>query len=300
MDALITRYLTRARRERRLSEHTLEVYGSDLHLLARFLAEHRPGVTGATFGPEDVGAWLDAQAHCTAGTVRRRLTTLRACLAQGVRDGRLTRNVLEEVALPRVPERLPDVFSRAEVGQVFQSLAAADDWLAPRDRALVELLYGTGLRRAEVRRLDVTDLDLDGGSARVRGKGGREDLQPLTPPVVAAIRTYLPLRASLRAVRRHREPGEALFLTYCGQRISRETVGELVKHRVTAAGLTVRANPHKWRHTFLTHLHQEGADIRLVQVLARHKSIQTTQRYVHVDDREKRETLARFHPRHGA
>jgi len=200
--------------------------------------------------------------------------------------GLLPRDPLARFRPIKVPRRLPQVLA---VSDVLKLLAAAR---TPRERVVAELLYGSGIRKAELLGLDLADLDLGGLRALIRGKGGRERYQPLSPQAVAAIREWLPLRTVVLGRRRL----DALLVTREG-RMGRQTVLNLVHQLADRAGLDRRVYPHLLRHCFATHLLEGGANLREVQELMGHANLSTTGIYTHVSRGAADAAFRRAHPR---
>ncbi len=300
---LVARFLRHLRVERNASPRTLASYGNNLDLLGRFLRTAGRGaglVEVRSLSVDDIRAWLESQAHLNAGTRLHRLSALRSCLAFAVREGILDRNPAHQIGSPKVPRPVPNVVPHEALRQLFDSVYAAEDWLAPRDRAILEVAYGSGVRGSELRWLNVDDVDLPEAVALIHGKGAKQRVVPLTPPAVAAIQAYGPMREALRALRRGRHPdGEPLFVTYQGERMSREALSLAVHGRARAAGLSNRANLHAFRHSFATHLLDGGADVREIQLLLGHANLEVTARYTHVSRVRLHDAHRKAHPRGG-
>jgi integrase/recombinase XerD len=204
-------------------------------------------------------------------------------------------DVAAHLDLPRMSRLLPDTLTAAETERLLAGLPSE----ALLDRALLELLYASGLRVSEALRLDLEDISLDGGFVRVIGKGDRERLVPVGEVALEAIRAWLRGTRANRVAAHHVEPirGGPLFIGPTGRRLARQQAWTMVKRAAAGAGLTGRVSPHTLRHSFATHLLEGGADLRIVQELLGHASISTTQLYTHVTGERIREVYARAHPR---
>jgi site-specific recombinase XerD len=229
-------------------------------------------------------------------TVARKLASLRALLRTLVEHGELEQNAADLLAAPRRPQGLPHVLKPADVAALLDRIPA-DTALGMRDRALFELAYASGLRAEELVTLDVTSIDFDGELVRVEGKGGKTRIVPIGEPALRAVDRYL---------QRGRPPlssgdgARALFLSKSGRRLSTSDVRRRLRvwtrqasEVTTAAG----ASPHALRHSFATHLLDNGADLRSIQELLGHASISTTQVYTRVESARLRSAYARSHPR---
>ncbi|HLI14895.1 MAG TPA: site-specific tyrosine recombinase XerD [Acidimicrobiales bacterium] len=203
-----------------------------------------------------------------------------------------------EVATPRVPRGVPKALSEAEVERLLAAVRGEDP-RALRDRAILEVLYATGLRISELARLDLRDVDLAGALVCALGKGSKERVVPLGRPAIAATRAWLVggRPALLEGRRGARRDEEALFVSARGRRMTRQAIWAVVRRHARAAGLADRVTPHVLRHSFATHLLDHGADIRVVQELLGHASITTTQVYTKVSQEHLRRSYLAAHPR---
>ena len=230
-------------------------------------------------------------------SVARMLVALRAFFRFLVREGRLTTDPTLNVGSPRQPRSLPKAIPLEDVERLLE--LPGDDLLGRRDRAILETLYGTGLRISELAALDVDDVDIDDGAVLVRsGKGGKGRMVPLGRTARAALGGYLTrTRGELGRRSPTRSSAGALFLNARGGRLSRQGCWKILKGYARAAGLEGRVSPHTLRHSFATHMLDRGADIRVVQELLGHASLATTQVYTLVSDRRLREVYLTSHPR---
>jgi integrase/recombinase XerD len=287
-------YLGHLRYERRLSERTVEAYAADLRSWLTWLDAR--GVTDlAVVEAGLVEAYLAAEGRrrVSARTLSRRLSCLRGFHAYLRRRRGLPADPTEALEAPRRSRKLPRVLSVEEAKCLLESI----DGDSPgdlRDRALLELLYGSGLRVSEAIGLTAEAVHLRDAYLVVRGKGDKERAVPLTSPAGRAVERYLrDGRDGLAGPR----AADALFLNRRGGALSRMGVWRVLRRRVLGAGLSTEVHPHMLRHSFATHLLEGGADLRVIQELLGHASVTTTQIYTQVDRTMLREVHRRFHPR---
>ncbi len=272
-------YLTH---EKRASGNTVAAYGRDLEELGRFL--ENAGLPSAPDRMDTVGirAFLShLYGKCSPATIGRKLASVRSFFKFLMRRELVSRNPAADVRTPRIPRKLPDFLTPDEANGVIEG-DFGDHPAALRDTAIVEVLYGGGLRVSEARGLDLDRVDLAGGTARVLGKGGKERVVPLGRKAVRALEAYLAVRD--RIVRKGRTAdAAALFINPSGDRLSVRAVQRMVRRRGLGAGTRVSLHPHALRHSCATHLLEGGADLRVIQDLLGHASLSTTQRYTHVN-----------------
>jgi integrase/recombinase XerD len=286
--------------DRGLSANTLQAYRRDLRRYAEYLAGR--GIDDATRADETVVAGFvaasaaprDAEGRrARPASVARRLAAVRTFHRFLLREGRTEADPAHGVPRPKVPRNLPHPLPVEEVGAI---LAAPPEATAAglRDRAVLETLYGAGLRVSELTGLDIDDVDREEGSVRVVGKGDKQRLVPVGRYAVAAVEAYLTrARPSLARAR----SGPALFLNQRGGRLTRQGVGKILKHAAVLAGVKARVTPHTLRHSYATHLLEGGADVRVVQELLGHASLTTTQIYTLITADRMREEYFASHPR---
>jgi integrase/recombinase XerC len=274
-------FLTYLRDERASSARTVEAYGRDLGQLGAFLRE-RLGAADAPLADVDLyqlRSWLAALARESGpATVARKVAALRSFYRFLERRGWADANPAAELETPKVRRPLPTFLSVEEAHEVVETPGSASA-AGLRDRALLELLYGSGLRVSELAGLDLVDVDAAQGLVRVRGKGDKERLVPAGPPALAAVSAWLGRRGEL--VRPDR-PTKALFVGPRGRRLGVRRVQELVRRYGALGAARPDLHPHALRHTCATHLLEGGADLRAIQEILGHASLSTTQRYTHV------------------
>jgi integrase/recombinase XerD len=300
LDRQVQRFLDHLTVERGLSAHTVAAYRRDLARYATFLREGGIG-DGRRVGERDVIAYVAAVSASTHGdgrpyratSVVRGLSSARAFHRFLLREGHAARDPTAAVVRPRLPRSLPKPLP---VDDVSRLLAHPDRSAAGiRDRAVLETLYGAGLRISELVGLDVDDVDLEEGSVRVLGKGGKERDVPIGRYARDAVSAYLTRVRPGLATPRSRS---ALFLNRRnGGRLTRQGLAGILRQHASGAGITTTVSPHTLRHSFATHLLEGGADVRVVQELLGHASVATTQVYTLVTREHLREVYLTSHPR---
>jgi len=283
-------FLTHLRTERRLSPHTLSAYQRDLNSLADFCA--RSSLTLEALDAYSIRRFA-AECHrrgSSARSIARGLSAVRRFLAFMVQEGVIQSNPAVNVQAPKPSRRLP---ATLDVDQVASLLAlAGDDDLTVRDRAMLELLYSSGLRLAELVGLDLIDLDIPDRTVRVTGKGNRTRVVPVGGHALEALEVWLKVRAG---VARKGEAG--LFVSRRGTRLAARTVQARLKRWARAQGAPVGVHPHMLRHSFASHMLESSGDLRAVQELLGHASISTTQVYTHLDFQHLAHIYDKAHPR---
>ena len=306
--AAAARYLEYLRVERNASVHTLRNYASDLEQFGRFLRERPDGAPAFdSLTHLDIRSWLGDlyAAQLKAPSISRKLAVVRSLFRFLAREGIVRDNPARLVNSPKLPQTLPVVPSAEEVNRLLDAMpaAAAKPALsageAPypaRDRAILELLYGCGIRAGELVALDLTSVARSSGLVRVRGKGRKERLVPVGRKALAAIESYLAGRPEFRVAGRSPDP-RALFLNSRGGRLTARSVGRIVKRYALLLGHDTALHPHSFRHAFATHLLSDGADLRAIQELLGHASLSTTQKYTHTSIRQLMEVYDKAHPK---
>lgn len=309
IDEAIAGYLAHVSVERGLAANTVAAYTRDLARYSRWCA-----TTGLeridSVQPENVadfaaslrnpaGAGLDRETALSASSAARVVVAVRSFHRFANLEGWTPTDPAAEVAPPSIPRRLPKALPYVSIEQMIEAAGDPATAVGVRDRALVELLYGTGTRISEVVGLDVDDVDLDGSTLVVTGKGNKQRRLPFGTAAHEAIGAYLTRGrpALAQAATGTRRPGAALFLGVRGSRLSRQAAWEVVKRSAEIAGVGDQVGPHTLRHSYATHLMEGGADVRVVQELLGHASVTTTQIYTLVTADALREVYAASHPR---
>jgi integrase/recombinase XerC len=322
MKDALEKFLKHLQHERNASPHTLRNYESDLDQFWHYLTP--------TAGKDPALAKIDHvllreyiahlhDARLEKSSIARKLAAIRSFFKFCVREGILKQNPARLVATPKLPKRIPSVLTAEEINGFLDSLArgqlshAADDsdlphhhrpgapddethLLLKRDRAILELLYASGLRVSELTGLNLDDLDRREQMLRVRGKGRKERIVPFGGKAGTALDAYWPVRTEL--LRRNKSTdAQAVFLNYAGRRLTTRSVARLVKKYVHVFNINWNIHPHSLRHAFATHLLADGADLRAIQELLGHASLSTTQKYTHASIRQLMEVYDKAHPR---
>jgi integrase/recombinase XerC len=279
--------------ERRLSPRTVRAYADDLAGLATFLERSGSDLRAASY--QQLRRWL---AHLSTrgyarSSISRKAAAVRSFYRFAARRGMVPVNPASMLSGPRVPSLLPSVLKAGEASRLVEAPGGDDRW-TERDRAILELLYATGLRVSELCGLDVDDLDLHRRRVRVMGKGGREREVPVGDSAADALGAYL---SGARRATLPERGGAALFFNRRGKRLGPRDVRSLVEKYRDEILAGRRVSPHTLRHSFATHLMEGGADIRAVQELLGHASLATTQRYTHVSRGRLFDAYRRSHPR---
>ena len=287
---IVREYRYYLRMERRLSPNTVAAYGRDVAELLAAL-----DLAPRAIRTEDVERYLaERSGDLSKRSQARLLSALRSFFDWLILEGERPDNPCDRVDAPKLGRYLPAVLSVEEVTAILESVdTASGDWRALRDRAILELLYGCGLRVSEACGLLISQLYLQEGFVRVVGKGDKERLVPLGEMAAEAFSRYLEVRPSAA------EPAcdDVAFLNKNGRPLSRVAVFNLVKQQALRAGVNKEISPHTFRHSFATHLIENGADLRVVQEMLGHESILTTEIYTHIDTATWQAAILSHHPR---
>lgn len=330
---LIEEFLNYLRFERHFSPHTAKCYSADLHQFHGFLvssgevgdgqagyeapaaAAAGTAATGALAAPGTATAVGDAgqavllkitaddirrflgflrDQEYSKSTTARKLATLRSFYKFCVRRNYLASNPVTSIRTPKQEKHLPKCL---ELEQIEKLLRTPDDssLLGARDRAMLETMYSTGIRVSELVELDIGDVDVTGESLKIRGKGKKQRVVPIGPTALGAVRHYLDLRGA--DPRAGGFDKEALFINKHGQRLSTRSVRRKLDKYLAEAGMDMSVSPHTLRHSFATHMLNNGADLRSVQELLGHQSISTTQVYTHLTTARTKQVYDEAHPR---
>ena len=291
--------------ERGLATNSLAAYRRDLRRYEQFLRAR--GIDDPrSVGEGTVSEYVeylgslpvaDGDARLAPASIARGLVAVRSFHRFCASEGLLDSDPSEQVGAPRVPQGIPKALDEPEIDAILHSVVG-DDPRAQRDRAILEVLYATGVRISELVGLDLADVDLDDGIARVIGKGDKERVVPMGRAARTELRTYCgDGRLALRSSRVARRDADAVFLNARGGRLTRQGCWQLVRRAGERAGLGERLSPHVLRHSCATHMLDHGADIRVVQELLGHASVSTTQVYTKVSPERLRAVYESAHPR---
>ena len=283
--------------ERGLSENTAAAYRTDLEELARYLTERRiPSWEQVT---HDIFLdYLDelAIAGCQTTTLARKLVSTKVFFRDLADEGRLSRNITEVLDSPKLWNMLPDFLQEHEVDALLEAFPASvqETPLDLRNRAILELLYASGLRVSELAKLPVSGIDFDTETVRVQGKGEKMRIVPVGKIALRILKRYL---NEVRPLLLKNPNTKTLFISNRGKVLNRERIWAIVKEAALRAGITKNIFPHTLRHSFASHLLAHGADLRLIQEMLGHSDISTTAIYTHVDSQRFVSLHRKFHPR---
>jgi integrase/recombinase XerD len=308
MQTLVEDFLQHLRHEKGQAELTQRTYAALLGKFIRWAEQKKISSWGAV-GLRDLTAFLehergrplaienaDASRKLASESVYLEIAALRAFYKWTENEKLLPSNLAEHLSLPRRWKRLPKGLSAMEIEQLLGGLAteAAPTPRTLCDRAILELAYATGMRLAELRNLRLEQLQLEAGFVRIIGKGNKERIVPLGRKAIESLNIYL--ERGRPPLVKPKSPG-VVFLTRRGTPFAAKTLWLRIKQRVKAAGIARNVTPHMFRHSFATHLLENGADLRVIQELLGHAAISTTEVYTHVTSNRMRETHRKFHPR---
>ncbi|MHB8155892.1 MAG: site-specific tyrosine recombinase/integron integrase [Desulfocucumaceae bacterium] len=281
---MIDDFIKYLKTERNLADNTLEAYRRDVNQLFTFLKHQEPGKVGRNDIRRYLG-WLQQQGM-DKRSLGRKLSAVKAYFKYALRESAVTVNPTLGLRSPKLDKKLPGFLSQPQVIQAMES-NQGDPADNVRDNAIMELLYGSGLRSSELLGLKSRDLDLSSLQVKVKGKGGKERIVPLTRASVAVIKQLLA----------GREDESFVFLGKNGKQLTRRQLQRIVKARIRLSDYGGKASPHALRHSFATHLLDRGADLKAVKELLGHASLSTTQIYTHVTVDRLKKVYKQAHPR---
>ena len=279
--------------EKRYSKHTVENYSKDIDDLESFCSEKK------------INSWDEIKPHHVrtyasqifidglgARSIQRKLSAIRSFMNYLVRENLLRTNPADGIKTPKAPKKLPGVLDVDQINQLLN--IKSTEPISLRDKAIMELLYSSGLRLAELVALNPIDLNIHDRSLTVIGKGNKKRMLPIGSKAIEAIKAWIKVRSQIAA-----PDEEALFVGNRGNRLSRRSIQSRINHWAKKNGLAQDVYPHLLRHSFATHLLEASGDLRAVQELLGHKDISTTQVYTHLDFQHLAETYDKAHPRSG-
>ncbi|WP_428055026.1 site-specific tyrosine recombinase/integron integrase [Candidatus Avelusimicrobium alvi] len=273
------------------SPHTVKSYRADLHEFLLFFKQRKQDdlrhFTSANI--RSFLAALQTKNDPARNTVLRKIASLRSFAAFLLTQGKLERNPFKLLPAPKREKILPKFLSEQETDRLLET-AANSKHFAARDKALFELMYSSGLRRSEVTGLNIKDVDYFNGIVKVFGKGAKERLVPVTDAALDALKIYL-------ACRKNPQPDDALFLNKNGKRLTGDGLAYIFKNTAIASHLARKVTPHSLRHSFATHLLNNGCDLRSLQEMLGHKSLSATQVYTHVSLEKLKSVYEHAHPK---
>ena len=295
---LLKDYRSYLKIERSMSPNTVSAYSRDVAAFLEWADSLRREVRGtsllAAITQEDIVGYMQSMPEKTVSkrSQARALSSLRSFFNWSVMEGYLKGNPCDGIDSPKLGRYLPAVLSVEEVGRIMDAVPL-DNETGLRDRAILEMLYGCGLRVSEASEMRISDLFFNDGFIRVVGKGDKERLVPIGDMARDAVCGYLDVRSRPSAP----QYSDTLFLNRRGTGLSRVSIFNLVKHYTMLAGIDKEISPHTFRHSFATHLIENGADLRIVQEMLGHESIMTTEIYTHIDSSTWQASVLDHHPR---
>lgn len=278
------RYL---RIERAMSQNTVASYCSDVE---RFMDSYQGRIENAD--SEDIEQYIGSRKDLTARSQARVISSLRSFYDWLVQEGVITDNPCDNVDAPKIGRNIPDVLSEEEVSRLMD-IVDTSTWFGLRDRAILEVMYGCGLRVSEAVNLKISGLFLDEGFIRIIGKGNKERLIPIGDMAIEALLMYL----EARILPADRASEDIVFLNRYGRPLSRISMFKIIRSLAQLAGIRRDISPHIFRHSFATHLIEHDADLRVVQEMLGHEDISTTEIYTHVDSSRWQAEIRNHHPR---
>ncbi len=291
MEKFVENFLGFLRTEKGASKHTIKNYAIDLREFAEF--SKKKEIKQLTY--LDIRAFLahlKTKAYCK-NSISRKLACLRSFFKYLARENILLQNPASGVATPKKEKKLPEFMDVSEIEKLLNA-PAKNSWEEKRDRAILEILYSSGLRVSELEGLNKDDLDFSGGVLLVRGKGKKERMVPVGDKALNALRLYLETKPPKENLGGLKKP---LFVSRIGTRLTDRSVRRMVLKYVRRSGLGKEISPHTFRHSFATHLLDNGADLRSVQELLGHANLSTTQIYTHVTTQRLKDAYEASHPR---
>ena len=296
----VEEFLNYLRTEKRCSAHTLRNYAIDLREIGEYLKSRHPEcleggeVRWSQLTIFPLRSYLgQVYGRLKPSTLGRRIASLRSFYKYLAKRGLVKRNVALELSAPKLPKALPKFLDVDEAFRLME-IPEGEDFGARRDRAILELFYSSGLRIGELTTLRFAAIDLPQALVRVRGKGNKERIVPFGAKAALAIEKYLELRSSVRVQAGHED---VVFLGVQGKPVSPSVVAKMLQKYASKLGLPKKVTPHMLRHSFATHLMNNGADLRGIQELLGHASLSTTQKYTHVSLDKLMEVYDKAHPK---
>jgi len=292
---VIDDYLRYLQRVRELSPHTVEGYRHDLSSFSNFLAEE--GIEAPELNNREARRYISSltRDHRAPASVNRALSVLRGYYGFLIKQDKADSNPFISIPSLKNSGTLPEILFESEIERLLDDRAGGDDFFAVRDRLILELLYSTGCRVSELVGIDITDVSVRSGSVLVRGKGSKERLVFLGEKAKSSLGEYLPYRnARIRSA--GTSASRALIVNNRGNRITRRSVGEIVRKCSKALNVPKNISPHTFRHSFATHLLDHGADLRAVQEMLGHANLSTTQIYTHLGFDRLKAAYVSAHP----
>ena len=292
MDYLADQFLDYLRVERGLANNTVQAYSKDLARFIQFLEDKK--TTPEDVSVEQILEYISAiRRHLSSRSVARTIPTIKTFFRFLVTEKKIKSSPARLLETPKLSQKLPVILTQNET----KTLLAQPDISSvtgQRDKAMLEVLYGTGLRVSELVNLKISDINLEAGYLRTMGKGSKERIIPIGEKAVDSIKDYIS-NGRIKLLKGRQSP--FLFLNFRGKPLTRQGFWKIIKRYGATAGIQKEISPHKLRHSFASHLLEGGADLRSVQIMLGHADISTTQIYTHVTTKHLKETHRKCHPR---
>ena len=289
---IIKDYNNYLRIERAMSQNTVASYCSDVIKFLEFFDTDERKVPAERLTAEDINEYLVSLTGTSRRSQARLLSALRSFYNWMVLEGMVKDNPCDRVDMPKLGRYLPDVLSEEEVFRIIDSVDVFT-WQGSRDKAILEVLYGCGIRVSEAVSLKMSGLYFKEGFVRVIGKGNKERLVPLNEMAAESLKSYLDRRPEPA----DSESDDVVFLNRFGKPLSRQSMFKMIKTQALLADIRKEISPHTFRHSFATHLVEHGADLRVVQEMLGHESVTTTEIYTHIDTSTWHKNVLDHHPR---
>ncbi len=278
--------------ERAMSQNTVASYCSDVAKFLEFFDTDKRKVQPEDLTAEDINEYLSSCSKRSRRSQARLLSALRSFYNWMVLEGMVKENPCDRVDMPKLGRYLPDVLSEEEVSRIIDSVDVSS-WQGARDKAILEVLYGCGIRVSEAVGLKISCLYFTEGFVRVIGKGNKERLVPMNEMAAESLKAYLDRRPEPADT----DSDDIVFLNRFGRPLSRQSMFKMIKVQALLADVRKEISPHTFRHSFATHLVEHGADLRVVQEMLGHESVTTTEIYTHIDSSTWHQNVLDHHPR---
>lgn len=294
LNLLIEQFLDYLALERGLSGNTTEAYQNDLKGFSAFLMRHKISSFNEASRKDILNFLMEEKERgLSTATISRRLVAIKIFFRYLVDESLLSENITEAMDSPKLWKILPDALSKEEVNRLL-AVGDQDSVLDQRNRIMLQTLYGSGMRVSELTSLKIEDIKMEEGFIRCFGKGGKERIVPLASSAQKSIQEYLD---QIRPLFEKDPTVREVFLTRRGKGFSRKSIWKIIKDMTVAAGINKTVSPHTLRHSFASHLLENGAPLRIIQEMLGHSDISTTQIYTHVDASRLKSIHTQFHPR---
>lgn len=281
--------------EKRYSEHTVKAYMKDLTQCQQYLSQHHEVNEVLEANSALIRSWLVALVNegVSARSVNRKMSSLKSFFKYHIRQGHLEENPMSKVVAPKTSKRLPSYVEEKEMRFLLEDIVFEQDYAGVRDQVIINLFYHTGMRRSELIGLKVKNTDLRKGSVKVLGKGNKERIIPILPEMAELIQRYLDMRLALPVI----ADSDVLLLTEKGKQLYPELVYRIVNKYLSLVTTADKRSPHVLRHTFATHMLNNGADLNTIKELLGHANLSATQVYTHNSVEQLKNIYKQAHPR---